>query len=547
MRLPPPGFHGSFRDDELARAVYSEAAGIGRAIPSAVAVPVDADDVVPLVVWAAATGTALIPRGSGSSMSGGAIGNGVIVDLSRIAHLGKIDERARTVWVDPGVLWSTLDVAARRKGLRLPVDPSSGSFCTLGGMAATNASGARTLRHGSTRAWVNALDCVFSDGDRVVLTRGEAPPTHIEAIRRFMQEAHGEIISSDRKKSLRHEGVRKESSGYAVHDYARKADIIDLIVGSEGTLAIIVGIQLSLAPVPGATSSVLGSFPSLESATRAAGLAAQAGASACEILDRTFLAYVGGTGNYDDTLRSRIDGAEALLLAEVEAETPADASTAARNLAAAFSGAGATGCDITLTPEGEHQLWDLRHAASPILSALEHSTSMQFIEDGAVPPTKLPDYLQGVRDALARRQVSGVIFGHAGDGHVHVNPLIDVRQAEWRSQVSGLLDDVVALTARLGGTLTGEHGDGRLRTPLLHRVWSREAMRVFSLVKKAFDPRNIFNPGVKVPLAGQAALGDIKYDPSLPPLPAAARAALDEVIKTRSYAQFRLSLIDGSS
>lgn len=547
MRLPPPGFHGSFRDDELARAVYSEAAGIGRAIPSAVAVPVDADDVVSLVVWAAATGTALIPRGSGSSMSGGAIGNGVIVDLSRIAHLGKIDERARTVWVDPGVLWSTLDVAARRKGLRLPVDPSSGSFCTLGGMVATNASGARTLRHGSTRAWVNALDCVFSDGDRVVLTRGEAPPTHIEAIRRFMQEAHGEIISSDRMKSLRHEGVRKESSGYAVHDYARKADIIDLIVGSEGTLAIIVGIQLSLAPVPGATSSVLGSFPSLESATRAAGLAAQAGASACEILDRTFLAYAGGAGNYDDTLRSRIDGAEALLLGEVEAETPADASTAARNLAAAFSGAGARGCDIALTPEAEHQLWDLRHAASPILSALEHLTSMQFIEDGAVPPMKLPDYVQGVRDALARRQVSGVIFGHAGDGHVHVNPMIDVRQTEWRSQVTGLLDDVVTLTARLGGTLTGEHGDGRLRTPLLNKVWSREAIRVFSLVKKAFDPQNIFNPGVKVPLAGQAALGDIKYDPSLPALPAAARDALDEMTKTRGYAQFRLSLIGGSS
>lgn len=544
--MRPPGFRGSFRDDELARAVYSEAAGIGRAIPSAVAVPVDADDVVPLVVWAAASGRALIPRGSGSSMSGGAIGDGVIVDLSRIAHLGKIDERARTVWVEPGVLWSTLDVAVRRKGLRFPVDPSSGSFCTLGGMAATNASGARTLRHGSTRAWVNALDCVFSDGDRVVVTRGEAPPRGIEAIRRFMQEAHGEIVASDRKKPLRHEGVRKESSGYAVHDYARKADIIDLIVGSEGTLAVIVGIQLSLAPVPGATSSVLGSFPSLESAARAAGLAAEAGASACEILDRTFLSYAGAS-ELDQTLRSRLEGAEAVLLAEVEAETPADASTAAKNLAAAFSGAGATSCDVALTPEAEHQLWDLRHAASPILAALKHSTSMQFIEDGAVPPMKLPDYVQGVREALARRQVIGVIFGHAGDGHVHVNPLIDVRQREWRSQVSGLLDDVVGLTARLGGTLTGEHGDGRLRTPLLNKVWSREAMRVFSLVKKAFDPKNIFNPGVKIPLAGQPALGDIKYDPALPPLPAAARAALDEVIRTRGYAQFRLSLVGGSS
>ncbi|HEX7595779.1 MAG TPA: FAD-binding protein, partial [Gemmatimonadaceae bacterium] len=121
-----PGFRGYFREDELARAVYSEAAGIGRAIPSAVAVPVDAEDVVVLVKWAAESGTSLIPRGSGSSMSGGAIGAGVVVDLSRINHLGRIDERDRNVWAEPGVIWSTLDVAARRKGLRFPVDPSSG-------------------------------------------------------------------------------------------------------------------------------------------------------------------------------------------------------------------------------------------------------------------------------------------------------------------------------------------------------------------------------------------------------------------------------------
>jgi len=172
---------------------------------------------------------------------------------------------------------------------------------------------------------------------------------------------------------------------------------------------------------------------------------------------------------------------------------------------------------------------------------------MQFIEDGAVPLPRLPDYIGGVRRALAAREVSGVIFGHAGDAHVHVNPLIDVRESNWRDKVSGLLDDVVGLTARLGGTLTGEHGDGRLRTPLLDRVWNQEALQAFALVKKAFDPRGIFNPGVKVPLPNQKAIEDIKYDPSLPPLPREARAALDSVVKARAYDQFRLSLIGGSS
>ncbi|GAC1492754.1 MAG: hypothetical protein NVS1B5_17900 [Gemmatimonadaceae bacterium] len=544
--MSAPGFRGYFREDELARAIYSEAAGIGRAIPAAVAVPVDAEDVVVLVKWAAESGTSLIPRGSGSSMSGGAIGSGVVVDLSRINHLGRIDERDRTVWAEPGVVWSALDVAARRKGLRFPVDPSSGSFCTLGGMVATNASGAHTLRYGSTRAWVNAIDCVFSDGDRAVITRGEPPPRRIDAIGRFLRDVHGEIVSTDKRRPILHLGVRKESSGYAIHDYATKADLVDLLVGSEGTLAIIVGVQLTLSPLPVATSSVLGSFQSLEAATAAATQALEAGASACELLDRTFLAYAATGGRADGKFQQRIEGAAAILLAEVEADTADRAAAGAEQLAKAFRDSGARGVDVALKPEEEHELWDLRHAASPILSAIEHSTSMQFIEDGAVPLPKLPDYVQGVRKALAEREVNGVIFGHAGDAHVHVNPLIDVRQSDWRDKVSGLLEDVVALTARLGGTLTGEHGDGRIRTPLLDRVWHKDAIRSFSLVKKAFDPANIFNPGVKVPLPGQRAIADIKYDPSLPPLPEKARTALDDMVKDRSYDQFRLSLIGGS-
>ncbi|MFL5550264.1 MAG: FAD-binding oxidoreductase, partial [Gemmatimonadaceae bacterium] len=501
-----PGFRGYFREDELARAVYSEAAGIGRAIPAAVAVPVDAEDVVVLVKWAAETKTSLIPRGSGSSMSGAAIGSGVIVDMSRINHLSRIDERERTVWAEPGVLWTTLDVAARRKGLRFPVDPSSGSFCTLGGMVSTNAAGPHSLRYGSTRPWVNAIDCVFSDGDRAVITRGEPAPKRVEAVARFMREVHGEIVASDKRRPILHVGVRKESSGYAIHDYATDADLVDLLVGSEGTLVIIVGVQLRLSAVPAATSSVLGSFTTLEQATVAATKAVESGASACELLDRTFLAYAATGDSADDSFRARTEGAAAILLAEVESETPAQAASSAERLAKAFSDSGARDVDVALTPDAERDLWELRHAASPILAALENATSMQFIEDGAVPLPRLPDYVQGVRKALADREVQGVIFGHAGDAHVHVNPLIDTTQTDWRKRVSQLLDDVVALTVRLGGTLTGEHGDGRIRTPLLKRVWHKDALLAFALVKNAFESANIFNPGVKVALPGQDPL-----------------------------------------
>ena len=545
--MTPSGFRGIFRDDDLARAVYSEAAGIARAMPTAVAVPADVDDVAALVKWAAETRTALVPRGSGSSMAGGAVGNGIVVDLSRLNHLGRIDESAQTVWAEPGVLWSTLDVAARRRGLRLPVDPSSGSFCTLGGMVSTNAAGARSLRYGAMRMWVNALDCVFSDGDRAIVTRGEEPPRQVEAVRRFLREAHAAIVSSDTRHPARHKDVRKESSGYGIHQYADKADLLELLVGSEGTLAIIVGVQLRLAPVPAATSSVLGSFGSLGDAAVAAGKAIEVGASACELLDRTFLGYAAAAPNADEQFPGLVKGAEAILLSEVEGSNAEETARKAEELAAAFRAAGATEVQIALTPEAEERIWQLRHAASPILSTIENTISMQFIEDGAVPLTKLPDYVQGVRQALAARKMGGAIFGHAGDGHIHVNPLVDVREPDWRDQMQRLLEDVVGLTARLGGTLAGEHGDGRLRAPLLRRVWHKDSLQAFEVLKKSFDPDNIFNPGAKIPLPGQKALGDIKYDPLLPPLPAEARSALDDIVKRRAYNEFRLSLIPASS
>ena len=388
---------------------------------------------------------------------------------------------------------------------------------------------------------------VFSDGEREVITRGEPPPRRIDAISRFLRDAHGDVVATDKRRPIRHEGVRKESSGYAIHEYATRADLVDLLVGSEGTLAIIVRVQLCLSPLPTATSSLLGSFATLEEATAAAMKAIEMGASACELLDRTFLSFAANAPSADEALRARMESAAAILLAEVEGDSKDAAASKAKELASAFKAAGAKHVDIALTPESEHDLWELRHAASPILAAMEGVTSMQFIEDGAVPPSKLPDYVQGVRESLSKREVKGVIFGHAGDAHVHVNPLIDVGQADWRAKVTGLLEDVVALTARLGGTLTGEHGDGQLRTPLLKRVWHKDAIRIFALVKKAFDPSNTFNPGVKVPLLKQQPLAEIKYDPSLPPLPAEARAALDSVVKTRAYDQFRLSLIGRSS
>lgn len=532
-----------FRADELARGAYAEAAGIARVMPLAVAVPRDPDDVAALVRWANDTGTPLIPRGSGSSMAGGAVGRGVVVDLSRMSRIGAVDTVARTIVVEPGALRAAVDRAARAQRLRFPVDPSSGAFCTIGGMVATNAAGSHSLHFGATRPWVRALGCVFADGARGDLRRGSAPPRGVGAVDRFMRDAHATIVAGEEVHRSRHRGVRKESSGYATAAYARSYDLVDLLVGSEGTLAIFVSIELDLTDDVAATSSILGVFATLEGAVEAAVGARESGAVACELLDRTFLDVARSGGR----VLPLPENADAVLLAEVEGASVEEAGDRAREIVHLFERAGATAVRLALDAPTETELWELRHAASPILARLDPTLrSMQFIEDGAVPPEHLADYVRGVRESLARHGLRGVIFGHAGDAHVHVNPLVDLAAPDWRERVMRVLDEVTTLVERLGGTLTGEHGDGRLRTPLLGRVWSPQARAHFALVKRAFDPRGILNPGVKVPLAGEreAALDAVKYDPSLPALPPTVRSVLATVERERAYARSRLELLD---
>ena len=541
MPLTPAslGFRGAFRDDLPARAVYSEAAGIAQILPRAVAVPADADDAALLVRWAADTRTPLVPRGSGSGMAGGAVGDGVIVDLSRLDDVQPVDAARRVIRCGPGALRDTIDAVARASGLQFPVDPSSGAYCTVGGMASTNSSGAHTLRYGSTRAWIEALECVFADGSRGELRRG-APAPAVAIVQRALSEL-APVLAEERASPSRHAGVRKESSGYGLASYAESGQLVDLIAGSEGTLVLIVGLELRLAPLLPHTASLLGAFATLESAVVAADGARDAGAVACELLDRTFLdvARRGGT-----TVPAP-DDAESVLLAEVEAGTHEAAEALAREIERVFRAAGATAVNLALDPAMERAVWKLRHAASPILSRLDPELkSMQLIEDGCVPPDRLPEYVRGVRAALERQRIRGVIFGHAGDAHVHVNPLVDVREPDWRARIEALLDEVTALAARLGGTISGEHGDGRLRAPLLSRVWPAASLERFAAVKRAFDPLGILNPGAKVAVAGAKAVDRVKYDPSLPPLPEPARVALATVERERAYARSRLALLD---
>lgn len=539
----PPEYRGILRTDLEARAVYSESAGVGRILPIAVAVPADAEDVVTLVRWAAEHTVELTPRGSASSMANGAIGQGVIVDLGRLGAIGPVDATNRRVIVGPAVTRDQLERVVNEQALTFPVDPSSSGFATIGGMCATNAAGARSVKHGATRAWVQGLDCVFSNGARAWIRRGHRVQG-VSPVERFRYDAAPRIRELPTA-ALRQAGVRKQSSGYGLFEWRESDDVVDLLIGSEGTLAIIVGVELALAPLPTAHAGMLAGFPDLEGAAAAAVRLSAAGASAVELLDRSFLEVATSTGEPLPVALPR--GLEAVLIVEVEGTSEGTADLKIRDLVGWCEAGGAVHVEIATDPEAERRLWALRHAASPILNRLApHLQSMQLVEDGAVPPARFAEYVRGVRRALDAARLRGVIFGHAGDAHAHVNALVDVREPDWRVRIEQLVGEVTTLVASLGGTVAAEHGDGRLRAPLLATVWPAATVEAFAATKRAFDPKGILNPGVIVPAPGASALADVKYDPALPPLPPAAREALDIVVRDKAWDRHRLDLISGA-
>ncbi len=526
-----------------------------RITPAAVAIPRDADDLQALCVWASTHQLHLIARGSGSSMSGAAVGPGVVVDLHRLRAAPAVREEWARLTCGAATTRAAADAAARHHGLRFPVDPSSGAFATLGGMAATNAAGARTMAFGAMRSWVRGLECVFADGSRAWIHRDRPLPS-LPRVRAFAQAATELQMRSAQQQPRQ---VRKDSSGYGVHSFASSGSLVDLLVGSEGTLAFFASLELDLLPLPAATATVLGSWPSLDAAVDGTRIAREAGAVACELLDASFLRIAARGRSLPVP-----DDSAAVLLVELEGDADTGLSARAAALDRAWRRVGASDVLVGLDPESEESLWALRHAASPILARLPHLRSMQVIEDGCVPLDRFAEYIRGVDAALNAHQLQGVMFGHAGDAHLHVNALVDVREAQWRSRIRGLFESVVALTASLGGTMAGEHGDGRLRSPVMDQFWSAESLDVFDEIKSIFDPDGLLNPGVKcVGRSGEgrtegrtggigsgerrnaldAVFEHIKYDPADPLPQHRAREVLDEVERTRGYDGCRLELL----
>jgi len=536
----PPKFTGTWRDDVRARAAYAEGAGIYRIVPRAVAIPSTTRALVELVRWANAEDVPLVPRGNGSGMPGGNVGDGVVVDLTALDGaplvVDRSGHRART---GAAVRLGELESATEPLGVRMPVDPSSARFATVGGAVSTNAAGSRSVRYGPVRRWVSALSVVTSGGELIRLERGRESKD--PEVLRITEEIASSLRLGRWRVATAFPRTRKNTAGYALDAYLESGELIDLVIGAEGTLGLVTEVDWRLEPIPPYRAGVRATIRDLKRLSHCVPALLELEPSRLEFLDSTFLAFVADPVRRLPRGDRLLEGA-ALLMIEFEGN---DRDGLGSEIERAVGILRPECLDVETARDGAEvdALWAIRHAASPKLAQLgDESRSLQVIEDGCVPVARLGDYLSAVQAISTQRGVPVVMFGHAGDGHVHANLLPDLAAPGWVERVRAVYEDVTRLVLAMGGTPSGEHGDGRLRAGLIDRVYGSEVTQLVRVIKRAFDPRGLFNPGVK--LGDEPPLARLKVGDGAAPIPEDVAHGLRQLERSAGYATGRLQLAD---
>ena len=500
---------GELLFDDLTRTLYSTDASIFEVRPAGIVVPRDEEDVQALVRYASEHQVPLVARGAGTGVAGESLGAGLIIDLSK--HFRAIlDVGADTVRIQPGVVYRDLAQELACVGRRFAPDPANGE-CTLGGMLATNASGACAFRHGFTRDHVVGLRAVLDNGAAVNMARQSRWPT-VDATHDRLDD----IVSSVATLLEQNAGLietcqprtRFNRCGYLLHDIldADQLDLARLLVGSEGTLAVFTEATLRTIPLPGGQAMVLLGFAGLDAALRAAQLIAPTGPAACDLLDHRLLRLARGS---DNRVAGLVPAAvESVLLVEYEADTPAEAQRLARDLAHRLHRLErlALLAHVADDAESSERFWQVRASAVSSLYGLRVTAQpLAFVEDVGVPPELLPGYLHRVQEVLQRHETTASYLVHAVTGQVHMRPFVEWRGPEDVARLWALADEVYRIVLDLGGTISAQHGTGLARTPWVSQQVG-PLFPVFRELKSIFDPRHLFNPGKIIdPLPGVPA------------------------------------------
>jgi FAD/FMN-containing dehydrogenase/Fe-S oxidoreductase len=489
--------------DDVGRSLYATDASLFEAWPLAVVRPRTSDDVAATVRWAADRNVPVHPRGAGSSVAGGPLGPGVVIDCSRFMRR-VIETGDDFVRVQAGVIAAQLEAHLVRRRRSFGPDPANAVATTVGGMIGRDSSGSRFLRHGAVRGSIVSAEVVLADGSVVELAAtapvangaagGDRSAPLAAGMAAILAESRG-VIGRFQPAS------RATHGGYRLHDLERPGliDLPRLLCGSEGTLAVVTAATLRTVPADTATAVGLILFDSLEGAAEAALRLLPLEPSACDLFDRRHLALARATKPSFDLLIPPV--AEAGLLVEFTSDEAA-ACNERLDQAMAIVHRGRSSCiDIRRAEDAFDAafFWELsRNNVSTLHGVRGEMRPVPFIEDIVVPPPALPDFLRRLQEVLKRHQATAMLFGHAGQGQLHVRPYADPRRSGERARLEDLAEAAYAEVVGCGGTIGGEQGLGLSRTPFFHRMFP-ELSGVFGAVKRLFDPQDILNPGRLAP------------------------------------------------
>jgi FAD/FMN-containing dehydrogenase/Fe-S oxidoreductase len=515
--------------DRTTRGMYATDASIYQMMPLGVVFPRSAADVEATIAIAREEGVSVTARGGGTSQCGQTVNHGLIVDVSRHLHdIVALDVAARRVRVQPGIVLDVLNRELKRHGLFFPVDPSTASRCTIGGMAANNSSGARSIRYGIMADNVAGIDAVLADGTRayfgeVGAAGGLAPERYralVERVRAIAGREADEIAARVPK-------VQRHVGGYALQT-VRQDDfnMAKLLVGSEGTLGFFTALDLGLQPLPRAKALGVCHFPRFADAMRSTEALVALGPVAVELVDRTMIELSREIAEFAPILQRYVRGEPgSLLLVEFAGDEAAPLAERLDELDDTMASLGFTNAVVKLTDAAQQaEMWHVRSQGLNIMTSMRGDAKpVSIIEDCAVPLPHLAEYTERLNAIFARYGTTGTFYAHASVGCLHVRPVLNVKRDEDVGKLRAIAEEAFALVREYGGAHSGEHGDGIVRSEFHEEMLGSRLVAAFREIKTAFDPEGTLNPGKIVDAPRMDDRANFRYGPDYAPLPLATQ------------------------
>jgi FAD/FMN-containing dehydrogenase/Fe-S oxidoreductase len=505
---------GEVRFDQTTRRLYSTDASIYQMEPLGVVIPRTVEDVIATVQIAAEARIALTPRGGGTSLSGQSIGPGIVLDCSKyLNNVLDIDPVGRKVRIQPGVILDELNRAVAAHGLQFGPEVATSSRANLGGMIGNNSAGARSIVYGKTIDHVLRLDVLLADGSRARLEPVEidewdrrAAGTSLEAS--IYRKVHSIVHENHEEIRRRFPRILRRVSGYnldavsaglypTAESAASPAGLHQLVIGSEGTLAVIAEAELNLLPRPKARGLLVPQFRTLAAAMDALAACLEFKPSAVELLDHYLLELTARNLALRDTMKAIRGNPQAIFMVEFSSDEPAEVVDRVERLQKRLQELpGITAAVPAIDASEREPLWNLRRASMPLLYGMRGDRKpVTFVEDTAVAPERLPEFVARFRSLLQSYGTDGAFYGHASVGCLHIRPLLNLKDPGDVSRMRRISEGVTDLVLEYGGALSGEHGDGLARSEWNAKMFGPAIYRAFTAVKAAFDPQGILNPG----------------------------------------------------